>query len=54
MDAEVDTAEHLIQIRVANHTYTGTHLHPAWSRDSQQVLYASDASGIAQLCVIDI
>jgi Tol biopolymer transport system component len=39
VDAEVDTTEHL---------------HPVWSRDSQQVLYTSDASGIAQLCVIDI
>ncbi len=39
---------------VTNHTHTGTHLHPVWSHDGAQVLYASDASGIAQLCVIDV
>jgi Tol biopolymer transport system component len=54
VDVEADTVQHLAQFRVTNHTHTGTHLHPAWSHDSQQVLYASDASGVAQLCVIDI
>jgi Tol biopolymer transport system component len=49
-----DRAEHLAQLRVTNHTHTGTHLHPVWSRDGRQVLYASDASGHAQLCVIRV
>ena len=54
VDVEADTVEHLVHVRVINHTHTGTHLHPAWSRDGAQVLYASDASGVAQLCAIDV
>ena len=54
VDVGDDTVEHLVQVRVTNHTHTGTHLHPAWSRDSRQVLYASDASRTAQLCVVDV
>jgi len=54
VDAEADTTEHLVQVGVTNHTHTGTHLHPAWSHDSKQILYASDASGVTQLCVVDV
>jgi len=54
VDAEANRVEHAVQVRVTNHSHTGTHLHPAWSWDSKQVLFASDASGIAQLCVIDV
>jgi Tol biopolymer transport system component len=51
---EENWPEHLVQLRVLNHSHTGTHLHPVWSRDGNQVLYASDASGHAQLCVIQV
>jgi Tol biopolymer transport system component len=54
VDVEKDRIEHVAQVRVINHTHTGTHLHPAWSRDGRQILYASDASGSAQLCAIDV
>lgn len=46
--------EHLVQMRVIDHSHVGTHLHPVWRQDGKQVMYASDASGTAQLCVIDI
>lgn len=48
-----DQSEHLLDVRVRDHTHVGTHLHPVWSRDGRQLLYASDASGPAQLCVIN-
>ncbi|SEE85051.1 TolB family protein [Ruania alba] len=50
--AESGTVEHLVQVAVTDHSHLGTHLHPVWSRDGRQILYASDASGTAQLCVI--
>jgi Tol biopolymer transport system component len=53
-DVEANTVEHLVQARVTNHSHTGTHLHPAWSQDGKQIIYASDASGTAQLCAIDV
>jgi hypothetical protein len=40
--------------RVLNHSHTGTHLHPAWSRDGRQIVNAGDTSGHAQLCVIEV
>lgn len=54
IDVSAGTVEHLAQVRVCDHTHVGTHLHPVWSRDGRQVLYASDATGTAQLCVIDV
>jgi hypothetical protein len=54
VDVEADTVEELLRVQVTNHTHTGTHLHPVWSRDGRQILYASDASGIAQLCVVNV
>jgi TolB protein len=54
VDLERDETEHLVQVRVTNHSHTGTHLHPAWSPDGRQILYASDVSGHAQLCVIQV
>ena len=49
-----DTVEHLVDVRVLDHSHVGTHLHPVWSRDGRQILFASDATGVAQLCVIDV
>ena len=46
--------EHLIETRVLDHSHVGTHLHPVWSRDGRQLLYASDAPGCALLCVVDV
>jgi Tol biopolymer transport system component len=54
VDVETDQIEHLVQMRVRDHTHVGTHLHPVWARDGSQILYASDATGTAQLCVINI
>ena len=54
VDAAADTVEPLAQMAVTDHTHAGTHLHPVWSRDGKQLLYASDASGTAQLCVVDV
>ena len=54
VDAASDTSKHVVQVRVLDHSHVGTHLHPVWSYDSKQLLYASDASGLAQLCVIDV
>jgi Tol biopolymer transport system component len=51
---EEDWTEHLLNVRVLDHSHVGTHLHPVWSHDGQQLLYASDASGLAQLCVVNI
>jgi Tol biopolymer transport system component len=53
IDVGTGAVEHLVQVRVHDHTHVGTHLHPVWSRDGRQVLYASDAAGTAQLSVID-
>lgn len=54
IDVAAGSVEHLVQVRVCDHTHVGTHLHPVWSRDGRQVLYASDATGTAQLCVIEV
>ena len=54
VDVRRDEVIHAAQLRVMDHSHVGTHLHPVWSQDSRQVLYASDASGAAQLCVIDV
>jgi len=54
IDVEQDRAECLVQMAYHDHTHAGTHLHPVWSRDGKQLLYASDASRIAQLCVLSI
>ncbi|NLD73003.1 MAG: hypothetical protein GX649_09855 [Chloroflexi bacterium] len=54
VDAAANTVQHVVQLRVRDHSHVGTHLHPAWSWDSKQVLVASDASGASQLCVIDV
>ncbi len=32
----------------------GTHYHPVWSRDGQQILYDSDQTGTCQLYVLDL
>lgn len=53
VDTKAGRVEHLVQVPVTDHSHIGTHLHPVWSRDGVQILYASDASGIAQLCVIE-
>lgn len=42
----------LIATRVTDHSHDGTHLHPVWSQNGSQILYASDASGSSQLCVV--
>ncbi len=49
-----NSVEHAWQLRVHDHSRGGTHLHPAWRWDSRQVLVASDASGVSQLCVLDV
>ena len=54
VDVESGRVEHLVQMRVYDHSHVGTHLHPVWRQDGKQIMYASDASGTAQLCVIDI
>jgi len=54
VDAAANTVQHALQLRVRDHSHVGTHLHPAWSWDSRQLLVASDASGVSQLCVIDV
>jgi Tol biopolymer transport system component len=54
VDVATDTVKHLAQVHVVEHSHIGTHLHPVWSQDSRQLLYASDASGIAQLCVVNV
>jgi len=54
VDVGSGRVEHLVQMRVMDHSHVGTHLHPVWRHDGKQVMYASDASGTAQLCVIDI
>jgi Tol biopolymer transport system component len=54
VDMETDRVECLVQVRVVDHSHAGTHLHPVWSRDGRQILYASDASDVAQLCVINV
>ena len=54
VDVESDTVEHLVEVKIVDHSHVGTHLHPVWSRDGRQILYASDASGIAQLCVVRV
>ena len=51
---EAGTTTHLVQVGVTDHSHVGTHLHPVWSQDGKQVLYANDASGTAQLCVVDV
>lgn len=43
----------LVVTTVTDHSHDGTHLHPVWSRDGNQILYASDATGVAQLYVVD-
>nr|WP_159618266.1 GDSL-type esterase/lipase family protein [Ruania rhizosphaerae] len=54
----IDTTDHsirqLVEVAVTDHSHRGTHLHPVWSHDSRSVLFASDASGYSQLCVVDI
>lgn len=52
--ADSRTVRHLVQTTTTDHSHRGTHLHPVWSRDGRQILYASDASGTAQLCVITL
>jgi len=52
VDLRHDSVVHAAQVSITNHSHTGTHLHPVWSRDSREVLYASDASGVAQLCLV--
>ena len=54
VDVDANVTETLIETTVTDHTHAGTHIHPVWRQDGSQVLYASDASGIAQLCVLDI
>lgn len=54
VDVAADTVEHLAQLRVLDHSHVGTHLHPVWSQDGKQLLYDSDASGMSQLCVVNI
>lgn len=54
VDVEAGSVEHLVQLRVTDHSHVGTHLHPVWRQDGSQILYASDATGTAQLCVIDV
>ena len=46
--------ETLLELPVFDHSHAGTHLHPVWRQDSSQILYASDASEICQLCVCDV
>lgn len=54
VEVESGHVEHLVQMRVHDHSHVGTHLHPVWRQDGKQIMYASDASGRAQLCVIDV
>lgn len=54
VDVGEGTVEHLVQLRVVDHSHVGTHLHPVWRQDGSQILFASDATGTAQLCAIDI
>lgn len=54
VDVEADTAETILELSVFDHSHGGTHLHPVWRQDGSQILYASDASEICQLCVIDM
>ena len=44
----------LVVTTVTDHSHDGTHLHPVWSQDGSQILYSSDASGVSQLCVVDV
>ena len=54
IDVGTGIVEHLVQPRITDHSHVGTHMHPVWSRDGRQLMYASDATGTAQLCVLDV
>ena len=54
IDVADDSFTALVRPTVRDHSHHGTHLHPAWSPDGGQILYASDASGTAQLCVVSL
>jgi Tol biopolymer transport system component len=54
VDVAGNTTRTLIETSVTDHSHAGTHMHPVWRQDGSQVLYASDASGTAQLCVLDM
>ncbi|MBT5832950.1 MAG: hypothetical protein HOH77_22395 [Candidatus Latescibacteria bacterium] len=54
VNVEANTTETLIETTVTDHSHAGTHMHPVWRQDGSQILYASDVSGISQLCVLDM
>jgi len=54
IDTQADIVQEVARVRVHDHSHRGTNLHPCWSWDSQELLYASDATGVAQLCVVRI
>jgi len=54
VDVASGRVEHIVQTRVTDHSHVGTHLHPVWRQDGKQIMYASDATGTAQLCVVDM
>ena len=53
VDAAANTVQHALQPG-ARPLPRGHAPPPAWSWDSRQLLVASDASGVSQLCVIDV
>ena len=54
VDVDADTVETLVETTVTDHTHAGTHIHPCWRQDGSQLIYASDASGVAQLMAVDL
>lgn len=54
LDIEKDTVHRTTSFPVTNHSHSGTHVHPVWSRDSSSVLYNSDQSGHSELYLLKI
>jgi hypothetical protein len=54
LDIEKDTVQRTTSFPVVNHSHSGTHVHPVWSRDSSSVLYNSDQSGHSELYLLKI
>ena len=54
LDIEKDTVRRTTSFPLTNHSHSGTHVHPVWSRDSSSVLYNSDQSGHSELYLLKL
>ncbi|MFW5700702.1 MAG: hypothetical protein ACOCWM_03345 [Cyclobacteriaceae bacterium] len=51
---QTNSMKKIATVKIQNHSHSGTHMHPAWNRAGNKILYQSDQTGHGHLYLVEI